>query len=556
MRLHTPIKLAICLLSGVLALAAFQTSDSDKEKAKDNNKASLEGKISHAVTGEPVKKVSVILSSRGKNTTAETDDKGAFSFDNLEPGRYTLMAQKNGFAPGAYGARGNSMVGTPLNLSAGQQMKGLNWKLLPNAVITGKVLDADGEPIQNAMVMPMIAAYDKGRKMWAPAGQGMTNDQGEYRVANLKAGKYIVMASNLVNNLTGSMTGAAAKPAEDKPESAYITTYYPSVAEQETASPVEVGVGGEVGRIDIHLVKVDSFRVKGRWDNAPTQGKMTLVVLTPKGSGILGMLSANRAQLNPDGSFEFRGVPPGEYMLSATQDFLSPMGAQMPVQVKDRHIGGVTMQTMAPIDLSGSVVVEGKGSDRIDLKQLGARLNPVDFILLNPPKATADESGKFTFKGVTPARYEVSTENGSAQLYIKSVKYGDHEVDDDGMDLSAGAQGPVQITLSTEGAEVKGAVTGEDGNAMPGVSVVLVPDSRRISQFHNTVSDQKGAFDFTNLPPGDYKLLAWEELEPNQFQDPEFLAKYIAKAETVRLMANDKKSFTLPAIPAAVTGRK
>jgi protocatechuate 3,4-dioxygenase beta subunit len=556
MRLHTPIKLAVCLLSGVLALAAFQTSDSDKEKAKDNNKASLEGKISHAITGEPVKKVNVILSGRGKNVTAETDDKGAFSFDNLEPGRYTLVAQKNGFAPGAYGARGNSMAGVPLNLAAGQQMKELNWKLLPNAVITGKVLDADGEPIQNAMVMPMIAGYEKGKKLWAPAGQAMTNDQGEYRVANLKAGKYVVMASNLVNNLSGSMAGAAAKPAADKPEPAYITTYYPSAADQEIASPVEVGVGGEVGRIDIHMVKVDSFRVKGRWDNAPTQGKMTLVVLTPKGAGILGMLSANRAQLNADGSFEFRGVPPAEYMLSATQDFLSPMGAQMPVQVKDRHISGLIMQTMAPIDVSGSLAVEGKGSDKIDLKQLGARLTPVDFILLNPPKAAADEAGKFTFKGVSPARYEVRTDNGSLQLYIKSVRYVDHEVDDEGIDLSAGALGPVQITLSTEGAEVKGSVTGEDGNAMPGATVVLAPDSRRVSQFHDTVSDQKGGFEFKNLPPGDYKLLAWEEMEPNQFQNPEFLAKYIARAETVRLMANDKKTFSLPAIPAAVSGRK
>ena len=59
------------------------------------------------------------------------------------------------------------------------------------------------------------------------------------------------------------------------------------------------------------------------------------------------MLSANRAQLNPDGSFELRGVPPGDYLLSATQDFLSPMGAQMPVQVKDRHITGLAMQTVA-----------------------------------------------------------------------------------------------------------------------------------------------------------------------------------------------------------------
>jgi protocatechuate 3,4-dioxygenase beta subunit len=548
MRIHTPIKLAACLLSGVLALAAFQTSDKEK--------ASLAGKISNAVTGEAVKKANVILNGGGKSVSAETNEKGEFSFDNLEPGRYTLTAQKNGFALTAYGARGNSTAGTPLELAAGQQMKELNWKLPPNAVITGKVLDADGEPIQNAMVMPMIAAYDKGKKLWAPAGQAMTNDQGEYRVANLKAGRYIVMASNLVNNLTGSMTGAAAKPATDQPEPAYVTTYYPSITDQEMASPVEVQMGGEVGRIDVHMVKVDSFRVKGHWDNAPTQGKVTLVVLTPKGSGILGMLSATRAQLNPDGSFEFRGVPPGDYMLSATQDFLSPMGAQMPVQVKDRHISGLTMQTVPLIDFTGSIVVEGQGSDKINLKHLSARLNPVDFLMLNAPTAAADESGKFAFKAIIPARYEVHTDNGSEQLYVKKVRFADSEVGDDGIDLSSGTAGPIQITLSTEGAEVRGNVTGEDGNAMPGVTVVLVPDSRRISQFHNTLTDQKGMFDFKNLPPGDYKLLAWEELEPNQFQNPEFLDKYISKAETVSLTANDKKVFSLKAIPAAVTGQK
>ena len=304
------------------------------------------------------------------------------------------------------------------------------------------------------------------------------------------------------------------------------------------------------------MVKVDSFRVKGRWDNAPTQGKMTLMVLTPKGAGILGMLSASRAQLNNDGTFEFRGVPPGDYLLSATQDFLSPMGGQMPVQVKDRHVSGLIMQTLAPIEVTGKLTVEGKGSDQIDLKKLGARLAAGDFIQVNPPKATADDSGKFTFQGVTPGRYELRTDNGAAQLYLKSATYAGHEVDDDGIDLSARADGPIAITLSTEGAEVKGTVSGEDGKAMAGATVVLVPDSRRISQFHDTVSDQNGGFDFQNLPPGDYKLLAWEELEPNQFQNPEFLAKYIARAETVRLMTNDRKKYTLPAIPATVSGRK
>jgi hypothetical protein len=548
MLLRRSVRLAVCLLSGVLALAAFQTAESDKEEAKDKEKASLQGKISNAVTGEALKKVTVTLNGHGKNVTAETDEKGQFSFDGLDAGKYTLMGQKNGFAPGFYGARGNSLAGTPVELIKGQAMKELNWKLAPNAVITGKVLDADGEPIQNAMVMPMMAAWEKGKRLWAPAGQATTNDQGEYRVANLKAGKYVVMASNLVNNITAGLSGAA-KPVSDKPEPSYVTTYYPNVTDQEMASPVELQIGGEVGRIDIHMVKVDAFRVKGHWDNAPTEGKMTLVVLTPKGSGVLGMLSANRAQLNPDGSFEFRGVPPGDYLLSASQDFISPMGGQMPVQVKDKHLSGIVMQQTAPIDVLGSIVVEGQGSDKINVKHLSAQLAPTDFLSINPPKATADESGKFLMKSVTPGKYEVRANTGSEQVYLKAVRYADREAGEDGIDLSAGAAGLVQITLSTEICDVRGSVVDGDGQPMSGVTVVLVPDSRKHSQFHQLISDQRGMFDFQKLPPGDYKLLAWEEIEPDQYENPEFLAQYIGKAETVILKANDKKVFSIKAIP-------
>lgn len=545
MRITTPVRLVVSLLGGVLALAAFQ-SDSEKPKAQDKANASVEGKISHAITGEPIKKVTVTINGHGKNLTAETDDKGVFLFLDLEPGRYTLSAQKTGFAPGFYGARGNSLAGAPVELAAGQQMKEANWKLAPNAVISGKVLDEDGEAVQNAMVMPMVETWNNGKKLYAPMGQAISNDQGEYRVSGLKSGRYIVMASNLINNMTGGLTGAA-KPATAKPEPAFITTYYPNVADQSAAAPVDVQTGGEVGRIDIRLIKVDSFRVKGRWDNAPTQGKMTMVVLTPKGSGILGMLSANRAMLNADGTFELRGVPPGEYLLTATQDFLSPMGAQIPVQVKDQHISGIVMQTVAPVDLSGSVAVEGKDHEKAAMSRYTVRLEPVDSIMLNPPKATPDDSGKFTMKGVTPGKYRL---RASGTGYAKTLKYGDREVDDDGIDLSAGVAGPLQVVFDTEVADVRGSVADDDGVPMTGVTVVLVPDSRRLAQFHDTISDPKGQFHFADLPPGDYKLLAWEEMQPNQFQDPQFLTKYIAKAETVVLKANDKKSYSLKAIPA------
>src|SRR5579872_4399150 len=236
-RIPVYLKLAACLLAGVLALPAFQAA-ADKEKAKDPNLASLEGKVSDVKTGTALKKVMVVLTRRGGGdspSTFESDEKGQFHFYDLQPGRFALSAQRAGYAPGFYGARGNSMVGATIELSSGQAVKDIEFKLTPNSVIAGKVLDEDGDPMPNVMVLAMFTAYQHGQRQYVPIGQAQSNDVGEYRIAGLKAGRYVVSAVNLIGNMVSAVTGAASK-APDKAEPSYTTTFYPHVTDTSAAS--------------------------------------------------------------------------------------------------------------------------------------------------------------------------------------------------------------------------------------------------------------------------------------------------------------------------------
>jgi hypothetical protein len=97
--------------------------------------ASISGVVVSADLGRPVRRATVTASSGAGSDvrslqTAQTDDAGAFAFPKLAPGEYTLSANKGGFVESIYGQRqpGSGRLGTPIRLTAGQQLKDLNLR--------------------------------------------------------------------------------------------------------------------------------------------------------------------------------------------------------------------------------------------------------------------------------------------------------------------------------------------------------------------------------------------------------------------------------------------
>ena len=79
--------------------------------------------------------MSVKLKSIEKNPLAiydgystQTLANGDFQLQDVEPGRYVLMAEGAGFMATKYGAEGSEQTGTPIELKAGQ------WFFYPSLV--------------------------------------------------------------------------------------------------------------------------------------------------------------------------------------------------------------------------------------------------------------------------------------------------------------------------------------------------------------------------------------------------------------------------------------
>ena len=514
-----------------------------------NGKSSLEGRVMNASTGAPLTKVSLTLrrggTARGDIKT-ESDDQGRFAFRDLDPGRYTLMGDKAGFARQAYGARSNPASGSALLLPAGQTTTDLVFKMSPGAAIFGKVLDEDADPVTGVAVMIARTLYRNGDAQLVPAGTASTNDLGEYRIGGLTSGTYIVFAAR--RTASTGLTGAWNNPAPDGPERDYVTTYYPNSLDPTNAAPVLATPGAEVGGINIRLAKADTFRVRGKVSGG-AEGKRTMVMLAPKtgSKSATGVFTARSAMARGDGSFEIVGVTPADYTLvSFSGDLSSGMliGSE-DLQVGREHVSAVALRLGAGGEVTGSIEVEGQ--EPADFKNLKVILNVAPgAVNLSAPSSPVSVSGRFALKDVPSAQYQVQVIGVPGNSYVKSVKY-NGETRNDGFTFIGGA-GELHITLSPTGAQVEGIVLKAGNEPAWDATVVLIPASGRSSLYREARTDQKGTFSFKGVAPGEYKALAWEDVETAPYKDPEYLKKVDGSAEALSLKENDRKRVSLKVI--------
>ena len=158
------------------------------------------GTISGAVvlegTGSGVRRARVTLSGtelRG-GRTAITDDQGRFAFTALPAGRFTMTASKAGFVDIAYGAKRSGRPGTPIQLSDGQKIEKAVIALPRGSVVTGVVIDENGEPSPGTRVRVMRYVIRTGERSLSSAGEDTTDDRGMYRVYGLQPGEYMISA--------------------------------------------------------------------------------------------------------------------------------------------------------------------------------------------------------------------------------------------------------------------------------------------------------------------------------------------------------------------------
>jgi len=516
--------------------------------------ARVEGFVVKAATGEPLPKawVSLRQAGGGKETvSAITGSDGRFVLNGIVPGHYLLWARADGYITAEYGQHDRNQPGSVLILGPDSHETHLVFRLIPAAVISGRVFNEGGEPLVKVLVQALKYGYSQGKQHPAPVSFEVTNDQGEYRLQGLPAGKYYVTATFR----PGVSTVAGGRGAGPAPGSMYAPTFYPGTTEPARAVPIELQQGGETSGIDITFLDSTGVTVRGRILKNPTARpvKHMNIDLSPRNPGGRTAFVSPPAAVDGDGNFQVRNVLPGSYMLTVSWDDGERRHAgRQTVEVANADIDGVTVVIDAGLELSGRLRVEG--DPPLDLANFRVSLRSTGESPLGTPNSAVGVDGKFLLQDVEADTYRVAVSGLSGSFYLKSVQLGGHDVLGPGLDLTTGtARGALEILLSPDGGRIDGNVVSEQKTPWPGARVVLVPTGAlrpRPDLYKETTADPYGHFALTGIPPGEYKLFAWQEMELEAYQDPAFLRPYEDQGGPVTVQAKGYLTLQLSVIPS------
>ncbi len=221
--------------------------------------ATVRGHVYALDTGAPLKRAQVTLRGnqrQGQPLSTVTDAQGAFEFRNVEAGSYSLFGSKTGFISSSYGQgdqqRGGG--GSPISVRPGQEVTGLNLRLVRGGVISGVITDEDGEPMVNVNVQALTRSYRRGQTTVNQSNGASTDDRGQYRIFNLPPGRYYIHAAP---------RGAFTLPGQEGMV-AYAPLFYPNATTLQDAQRVDLRSGGEASRIDMVVRPVPTVSVSGR----------------------------------------------------------------------------------------------------------------------------------------------------------------------------------------------------------------------------------------------------------------------------------------------------
>ncbi len=506
--------------------------------------ASVSGIVT-GVTGEPLPDATLVLEvvSRGTGVNVPpkpppaystlTDAQGRFEFPSVTPAVYEKLSVKlAGYSEQSRRGEGE-MLGR-LRLSSGQKVTGVAFKLVREAVITGRILD-QGKPVSGLRVTAARRIYPPDRAPLRTELTVMTGEDGTFSFS-LPSGVYYVRAM--------SQDGEGGE--------AYIASYYPSAADPSDATGIPVTVGETVHLADMRLRKSRVYRIRGKIIDAASgafpQGQFQ-VDIHPQDPPDYRLGSSSGGN-GLSGMFEAAFFAPGVYIVDARPN-IGPLGVKPPLSFTGRRTVTVTnadvdmvLKVSPALEITGRVSPGGPG--RI-------RLGSVDGISF-AGIGEFQTDGAFAIYSLAPTVYRIRSNYLPDGMYIKSIHYGDVDVTSGLLDLTPGVKGPLKIELAPDAASIAGTVRDADGTALPGVSVrVWVPGSPTDAAadfVQAALSGAHGQFQFTNLAPGEYVVAAWAEIDSKLAARPAIRPTFESQATPVKLNEGDRVDLVPALIPS------
>ncbi len=389
--------------------------------------------------------------------------------------------------------------------------------MTPAAVISGRVVDQDGDPIAYASVEALQYGYQSGKKSLRQIGNARSDDRGEYRIFGLMPGRYYVRAQ--------MRAGAAA---------IYAPTFFPGQRDVAQASLLEAPAGGELHSIDIMLHQEELHNLTGKVVDGQTgQAAGNVYVMARTADGF-----ANGGAQIAD-SFTIHGLMPGRYVLTA-QESGGGAGrtARQVVDVGSADLTGVVLTLTAGLEIAGTVRTGSEVPE--DPTKIHFFLQGEDANV----EGHVNANGAFTFHNVRPDHYHLLW-NIPKGTYVKSIKLGDRLLPDDGVDLT-GSPAPLAIQLATDGGRIQGVVRNSAGEPVAGAVVTM--NSSTTYDVWTATSDDAGQYEIRDIAPGEYRVLAFDDAPQGAPEDADFRKAYEKSAVALQVLPSTQQKVDLVAV--------
>lgn len=595
-------RLVVAAFCGVAVTAVAAQQPRDLRRPVQKGAASIGGLILSENDDRPLRRARVTVSGNDLDFSraAITDESGQYVFPDLPPGRYVVSAAKDGYVTTSAGARRPGRPGAGVNAIAGRLQR-VDVRLPRTAVITGRLLDASGEPAAGVTMVAMTPRFlpTVGERRLVAAGitTVTTDDRGVYRIFGLPPGDYFVVAQprgsvagapgaivevlseadvraalgEVRRPLTSPRPGIQSPPPPSPPRAQpsvsllMAPVYFPGTPIASRAVPVTLASGEVRTGIDFDLEYVPSATVEGVVGGQGGAGRVQVSLANADRS--VSTEAVRSTSVGEDGRFSFRNVPPGHYIVSArvinsaTRDAsgwpsVSQWGSA-DVIVSGGEVAAVAIPLQAPLTIGGELRFESASGHA---PQLGSmRLPPLQSLNMSygspvmlPPIAV--EGSRFALTGVLPGTYRFAApprgvRSAIGTWWLKSVLVNGRELLDAEVDLRQNTDDAV-ITFTDRASELSGSIRYANGDPMTDEWIVVFSRDPRHWFHHSrrvvgTRPSPAGNFSLRNLPAGDYLIAVTRELDANEWMDPEALKELAAGAERVILKDGESRKVDL-----------
>ena len=503
------------------------------------------GVVINAISGAPIPRAMI----QGNPGGTATDAKGEWKIANQRCGRWVPGASRPGFFNWMDGA---SAGGPPksLELTSGSPATGIRIELMPEAIISGTVLNADGDPMAQAQIRLMRAMVVNGYRVLTVAQTGNTDQQGNFRMDHLQPGRFIACA------------GSASQvfPVGGGEPLVYTEECYPGTPSQGPSAAMPLEAGKEA-RISLTLRAEPALHIRGVVQGAGGgRGNINLMKIVggeqrpgvPTGMILAGMVSGARpGQIQGDGTFDIANVAPGTYI--ATARFPPPGGQGGPgrgmastasarITVGNSDVNGVQLTLQSPVAVNGTVrydLADGPPAPQAQpanedqpLQGRGPGARPGVALNLNPAQPGFgggagqlkwdDTRLAFNWPDVQPSSYSLNARvTGIPGAYVKSATLQGQDVLNQPFSVDA-PTGPIEILVSDDAGTFQANIVDADGHPAA-AGIVLKPASGR--PLTGRAGDD-GVATIQSVPSGEYSAWAFDNISQVPWNENDWMTQH------------------------------